>query len=154
MPEWMAARKPIEQRLTAARKQLAKITHAACSMATSATATRLRADWDALELSQQHAIVAAVDRHGGGRPRPARLQPLRRVALDARLPALSKKLRDLRQRLRVGQLERDALVHAGRSTHTTREPLYLRQPHCAQQAGGPRHPSTLEDSQTRSASSR
>ena len=61
MDEWTAARKPIEQRLTHARKQLAQgHPQRASSTATSATATGLRADWDSLDLSQQHAIVAAV----------------------------------------------------------------------------------------------
>ena len=64
MAEWRAARKPIEQRLTAARKQLAKLTRT--SVARRLRRQRrsgLRAEWDALDLSRQHAIVAAVLDH-------------------------------------------------------------------------------------------
>ncbi|HET7034496.1 MAG TPA: recombinase family protein [Thermomicrobiaceae bacterium] len=60
MSEWKAARKPIEQRATAARKQLAKVTHGGLLDSYVGHSDRLRADWDALDLSQQHAIVAAV----------------------------------------------------------------------------------------------
>jgi hypothetical protein len=60
MSEWKAARKPIDQRATAARKQLAKVTHGGLLDSYVGHSDRLRADWDALDLSQQHAIVAAV----------------------------------------------------------------------------------------------
>jgi hypothetical protein len=60
MGEWKAARKPIEQRLTAARKQLAKVTHGGLLNSYVGHGKRLRADWDGLDLSQQHAIVASV----------------------------------------------------------------------------------------------
>jgi DNA invertase Pin-like site-specific DNA recombinase len=60
MGEWKAARKPIEQRLTSARKQLAKVTHGGLLDSYVGHSERLRADWEALDLSQQHAIVAAV----------------------------------------------------------------------------------------------
>ena len=60
MSEWKAARRPIEQRLTAARKQLAKVTHGGLLDSYVGHSERLRADWDALDLSQQHAVVAAV----------------------------------------------------------------------------------------------
>jgi hypothetical protein len=60
MIEWKAARKPIEQRLTAARKQLAKVTHGGLLNSYVGHGKRLRADWDGLDLSQQHAIVASV----------------------------------------------------------------------------------------------
>ena len=60
MGEWKAARKPIEQRLSAARKQLAKVTHGGLLDSYVGHSDRLRADWDSLDLSQQHAIVAAV----------------------------------------------------------------------------------------------
>jgi site-specific DNA recombinase len=60
MPEWKAARTPIEQRLTAARKQLAKVTHGGLLDSYVGHSERLRADWEGLDLSQQHAIVAAV----------------------------------------------------------------------------------------------
>ncbi|HZE04241.1 MAG TPA: recombinase family protein [Solirubrobacteraceae bacterium] len=60
MSEWKAARKPIEQRATAARKQLANLTHGGLLDPYVGHSDRLRADWDSLDLSQQHAIVAAV----------------------------------------------------------------------------------------------
>jgi DNA invertase Pin-like site-specific DNA recombinase len=60
MSEWKAARKPIEQRATAARKQLAKVTHGGLLDSYIGHSDRLRADWDNLDLSQQHALVAAV----------------------------------------------------------------------------------------------
>ena len=58
--EWKAARTPIEERLSAARKQLAKVTHGGLLDSYVGHSDRLRADWDSLDLSQQHAIVAAV----------------------------------------------------------------------------------------------
>jgi DNA invertase Pin-like site-specific DNA recombinase len=60
MHEWMAAKKPIQERLTAARKQLAKASHANALAAYVGNGAGLRAEWDTLDLSQQHAIVAAV----------------------------------------------------------------------------------------------
>jgi hypothetical protein len=60
MSEWKAARRPIEKRATAAKKQLAKVTHGGLLDSYVGHSDRLRADWDALDLSQQHAIVAAV----------------------------------------------------------------------------------------------
>lgn len=60
MHEWMAAKKPIQERLTAARKQLAKATQTNALTAYVGNGAGLRAEWDALDLSQQHAIVAAV----------------------------------------------------------------------------------------------
>ncbi len=63
MQEWMAARKPIEQRLTAARKQLAKVSRSNVLDGYIGNGAGLRADWDKLDLSQQHAIAAAVLDH-------------------------------------------------------------------------------------------
>jgi DNA invertase Pin-like site-specific DNA recombinase len=60
MSEWMAARKPIEQRLTDARKQLAKVSRSNVIDRYIGNGDGLRAEWDSLDLSQQHAIVAAV----------------------------------------------------------------------------------------------
>jgi len=60
MQEWMAARKPIEQRLTAARKQLAKVSRTNVLDDYLGNSEKLRAEWDALDLSQQHALVATV----------------------------------------------------------------------------------------------
>jgi site-specific DNA recombinase len=63
MGEYRAARQPIEQRRTAARKQLAKATRITVLDGYVGNATALRADWDALDLTRQHAIVAAVVDH-------------------------------------------------------------------------------------------
>lgn len=85
--EWKAARKPIEERLSAARKQLAKVTHGGLLDSYVGHSDRLRADWDSLDLSQQHAIVAAVidsirvgpARRGYNRFDESRLQPILRA---------------------------------------------------------------------------
>ena len=60
MDELRAARKPIEQRLTDARKQLGKVSRSGVLDRYIGNGEGLRADWDSLDLSQQHAIVAAV----------------------------------------------------------------------------------------------
>jgi site-specific DNA recombinase len=60
MDELRAARKPIEQRLTNARKQLGKVSRSGVLDRYIGNGDGLRADWDSLDLSQQHAIVAAV----------------------------------------------------------------------------------------------
>jgi hypothetical protein len=60
MNELKAARKPIEQRLTAARKQLAKVSHGGLLDSYVGHSDRLRADWEGMDLSQQHAIIGAV----------------------------------------------------------------------------------------------
>jgi site-specific DNA recombinase len=60
MDELRAARKPIEQRLTNARKQLTKVSRSSVIDRYIGNGTGLRAEWDSLDLSQQHAIVAAV----------------------------------------------------------------------------------------------
>jgi hypothetical protein len=60
LQEWMAARKPIEQRLTNARKQLAKVSRSGVLDHYIGNGKGLRNDWDSLDLSQQHAIVANV----------------------------------------------------------------------------------------------
>jgi hypothetical protein len=60
LSEWMAARKPVEQRLTSARRQLAKVSRSNVIDAYIGNGDGLRADWDSLDLSQQHAIVATV----------------------------------------------------------------------------------------------
>jgi hypothetical protein len=86
MSEWKAARKPIEQRLSAARKQLAKVTHGGLLDSYVGHSDRLRAEWDNLDLSQQHAIVAAVvdsvrvgpARRGYNRFDESRLEPVLR----------------------------------------------------------------------------
>jgi DNA invertase Pin-like site-specific DNA recombinase len=60
LQEWLAARKPIEQRMTAARKQLAKVSRTNVLDGYLGNSDKLRAKWDSLDLSQQHTIVAAV----------------------------------------------------------------------------------------------
>jgi len=60
LQEWMAARKPIEQRLTNARKQLAKVSRSGVLDRYIGNGKGLRNDWNSLDLSQQHAIVANV----------------------------------------------------------------------------------------------
>ena len=60
MDELRAARKPIEQRLTNARKQLNKVSRSSVLDRYIGNGEGLRADWHSLDLSQQHALVAAV----------------------------------------------------------------------------------------------
>ena len=60
MDELRAARKPIEQRLTNARKQLGKLSRSSVLDRYVGNGEALRAEWDSLDLSQQHAIAAAV----------------------------------------------------------------------------------------------
>ena len=94
MPSGMAAREAdraaADRRPQAAREGKP---HDRARPPTSATAPGCARDWDALDLSQQHAIVAAVLDHVVVGPAPPRLQPLRRVAADAGLAALSEQLR-------------------------------------------------------------
>lgn len=63
MAEWRTARVPIEQRRTHARKQLAKATRTTVLDGYVGNAARLRAEWGALDLTRQHAIVAALVDH-------------------------------------------------------------------------------------------
>ncbi|HET7034992.1 MAG TPA: recombinase family protein [Thermomicrobiaceae bacterium] len=82
--EWKAARKEVESRLSTARKQLAKLTHGGLLDSYVGHSDRLRADWDNLDLSQQHALVAAVldsvrvgpARRGYNRFDESRLEPV------------------------------------------------------------------------------
>jgi len=60
MDELRAARTPIEQRLTFARKQLANVSRTNVLDGYVGNSEKLRAEWDSLDLSQQHAIVSAV----------------------------------------------------------------------------------------------
>ncbi|MFZ1880166.1 MAG: recombinase family protein [Gaiellaceae bacterium] len=60
MDELRAARAPIEQRLTHARKQLQKVSRTNVLDGYVGNSEKLRGEWDSLDLSQQHAIVAAV----------------------------------------------------------------------------------------------
>ena len=60
MDELRAARAPIEQRLTLARRQLANVSRTNVLDGYVGNSEKLRGEWDSLDLSQQHAIVAAV----------------------------------------------------------------------------------------------
>jgi site-specific DNA recombinase len=60
LQEWMVARAPIEQRMTAARKQLAKVSRTNVLDGYVGRSDKLRAEWDSLDLSQQHTIIATV----------------------------------------------------------------------------------------------
>lgn len=80
MAEWRAAKQPIEQRMTAARKQLAKTTRADTLDQFVGKGDELRAQWGSLDLSQQHSIVAQALDHlvvGPGRPGYNRFDPSR-----------------------------------------------------------------------------
>ncbi len=89
MAEWRAAREPIEKRQTAARKQLAKATRTTVFDGYVGNAAALRA-----RVGRARPHPPARDRRGDRRsrhrrPRPPRLQPLRRVTSAAVLAALS-----------------------------------------------------------------
>jgi site-specific DNA recombinase len=60
MAEWRTAREPIERRLSAARKRLAKITHTTVLDGLVGNADAVRASWEGLDLSRQHAILEAI----------------------------------------------------------------------------------------------
>lgn len=60
LAELKAARAPIEQRLTAARKQLERVSRSSVLDGYIGNSERLRAEWDSLDLSQQRAIVSQV----------------------------------------------------------------------------------------------
>jgi site-specific DNA recombinase len=61
--EWLKARKPIEKRLTAARKQLGKVSRTTVLDGFVGNAAALREQWASLDLTRQHAIVEAVLAH-------------------------------------------------------------------------------------------
>ena len=63
MGELLAARRPIEARLTAARKQLGKLTRTTALDGYLGNRDALRETWDTLDLSRQRAIIAAVLDH-------------------------------------------------------------------------------------------
>jgi site-specific DNA recombinase len=58
--EWQAARAPIEQRSRVAKATLTHDSHMAAASTYVGNSQRLRAAWDTLTLSRQHAIVSAV----------------------------------------------------------------------------------------------
>lgn len=86
LPEWLAARGPIEQRLQAARRRLAALNRTSALDGTVGDAAGLRERWDGLDLTRQHAIIAALLDHlvvnsatHGKRFDPDRLTPVWRV---------------------------------------------------------------------------
>jgi site-specific DNA recombinase len=87
MAEVIAARKPIEARLTAARRQLGKLSRTAALDGYLGNGDALREAWDTLDLSRQRAIVAALldrvvvgpARRGYNRFDESRLRPVWRV---------------------------------------------------------------------------
>ncbi|MSO95523.1 MAG: recombinase family protein [Thermoleophilia bacterium] len=87
MAEWLAARKPIEARLTLARKQLAKATRTTVLDGNVGADSGLRERWQTLDLTRQQAIIKAVldhvvvapGRQGYNRFDASRLQPVWRV---------------------------------------------------------------------------
>jgi len=63
MSEWRAAKTPIEQRMTTARKHLSRANRSSALDQYAGRAEQLERDWSSLDLSQQHAIVSAVVDH-------------------------------------------------------------------------------------------
>ena len=63
MSEWRTARPPIEQRLTAARRQLAKVDRQAVLSGWVGNAVELADHWDSLDLTRQNALLSAVIDH-------------------------------------------------------------------------------------------
>lgn len=87
LSEWLAARAPIEQRLTLAKKRLSKLGRVSVLDGHIGNASDLRERWGELTLSRQRAIVAAVldhvivgpGRRGLNRFDETRLTPVWRV---------------------------------------------------------------------------
>jgi site-specific DNA recombinase len=87
MAEVIVARKPIEARLTAARRQLGKLSRTAALDGYLGNGDALREAWETLDLSRQRAIVAALldrvvvgpARRGYNRFDESRLRPVWRV---------------------------------------------------------------------------
>jgi len=87
LSEWQAARAPVEQRVTDARKRLARLTRTTALIGHLGNASDLRERWASLPLTRQHAIVAAVldhvvvgrGRQGFNRFDPARFTPVWRA---------------------------------------------------------------------------
>lgn len=86
-PEYLAARKPIEARIEAAKRALARLNRTEAVTSYVGTAGALRGAWADLPLTRQRAIVAAIlDRvvvtpaaRGRNRFDPDRLEPVWRV---------------------------------------------------------------------------
>jgi len=87
MQEWMTARRPIEERLTVAKKRLASLNRATAIAPYAGNASELRGLWPTLALGRQRAFMAAVldhviigpGRRGYNRFDPARLTPVWRT---------------------------------------------------------------------------
>ena len=84
--EWMTARRPIEDRIVGTERRLARMTHSDALTGLVGNGNALRAQWDELNLSRQHAIIAAVLDHAviapvprGGRFDPRRVDPIWRL---------------------------------------------------------------------------
>jgi DNA invertase Pin-like site-specific DNA recombinase len=89
LQEWLAARKPIEERINEADRQLARASRTTALAGFVGDATRLRTLWHDLPLSRQQAVIKALLESAtvmpSSRPRgyqrfdPARVKPLWRV---------------------------------------------------------------------------
>jgi hypothetical protein len=80
MREWMTAKSPITQRLENTQRQLATISHTTALTGLVGNGDQLRGSWETLNLSRQHAIVAALVDHiniGPGTPGTRGLDPSR-----------------------------------------------------------------------------
>jgi site-specific DNA recombinase len=83
MPEWLAARRPIEERIERARKRLSRMTGTNALDGFVGHSEHLRSVWNELPLSRKRAIIAAVMDHavigagvrGRNRFDPERIQP-------------------------------------------------------------------------------
>src|SRR5207249_1486805 len=86
-PEYIAARKPIEARIEAAKRRVSRLTNSAAIDGYVGDSSALRVAWNDLPLTRQRAIVAAVlDRaivrpavRGRTRFDPDRIEPVWRV---------------------------------------------------------------------------
>lgn len=63
MREWMIAKKPIQQRLDSLQRQLGQITRTSALTGLVGNGQELGRSWSGLNLSRQHAIVAALVDH-------------------------------------------------------------------------------------------
>ena len=87
MQEWLTARRPIEERLTVAKKRLGALNRSTAIGPYVGNASELRSLWPTLTLSRQRAIMAAVldhvvigeARRGYNRFDPTRLSPIWRT---------------------------------------------------------------------------
>jgi site-specific DNA recombinase len=89
LQEWLAARKPVEHRITEADRRLAAASRTTALAGFVGDAAKLRVLWHDLPLSRQQAVIKAVLEYAtvmpSSRPRgyqrfdPARLKPLWRV---------------------------------------------------------------------------